>query len=138
MSKSFTPIIIAEACQNHNGNRQILEQMINSAAECGADYIKIQAIRSKELTEREKFEQGEMDKHGIPLTIKRPYKTEKERLSKLDLSLEDERWFVERCKLAGIKSMMQILETVFLNQVFEWDLFQRYCLMCCPDPERVR
>ena len=108
MSKSFSPIIIAEACQNHNGNHEILKQMIHSAAEAGADYVKIQAIRSKELAQRERFEEGSIDNNGVPLTIKRPYKTELDRLSKLDLSLQDEVWFVEECKLAGIKSMITV------------------------------
>ena len=35
------PIIIAECCQNHNGDMKILEQMVYKAAESGADYVKI-------------------------------------------------------------------------------------------------
>jgi|TARA_B100000315_G_scaffold11718_1_gene11277 N,N'-diacetyllegionaminate synthase len=101
-------MIIAETCQNHNGNREILKEMINTAAECGADYVKIQSIRSKELTYRERFEKGFIDHNGVQLSIKRPYKTELDRLSELDLSLEDEEWFVESCKAAGIKSMTTV------------------------------
>ena len=33
------PIIIAECCQNHNGDFNILKEMIHSAAENGADYV---------------------------------------------------------------------------------------------------
>ena len=36
------PIIIAECCQNHNGDFNILKDMVHSAAEIGADYVKIQ------------------------------------------------------------------------------------------------
>ena len=36
--------LIAELCQNHNGEINILEEMVAAAAESGADYAKIQSI----------------------------------------------------------------------------------------------
>ncbi len=99
------PILIAECCQNHNGNREILKRQIHTAAENGADYVKIQAIRSKELTYRIRFEEGETLAEGTVKTIKRPYKPEFERLAKLDLTIEDEAWFVEECWKAGVAPM---------------------------------
>ena len=114
---SKTPQLIAEACQNHNGSRSILKQMIHTAAEAGADYIKIQAIRSRELTYREKFEKGEIDSNGVVSVIKRPYKQAFNRLSKLDLSIDDEAWFVEECKLAGINSMITVFTRAAVEQV---------------------
>lgn len=95
------PVLIAECCQNHNGNQEILKRMIHEAAEHGADYVKIQAIRSRELTHRERFDEGVME-NGQVKVIKRPYAPELERLSKLDLSLDVERWFVEECWKAGV------------------------------------
>lgn len=99
------PIIIAECCQNHNGDKEILKQQIHNAAEAGADFVKIQAIRSKELSHRARFDEGEADPNGEMITIKRPYLLEVERLSKLDLSLDDEAWFVEECWSAGVAPM---------------------------------
>ncbi len=99
------PILIAECCQNHNGNVEILKKQIHEAAANGADYVKIQAIRSRELTHRERFDQGVTDSSGKVIVIKRPYDAEIKRLSKLDLSLEQERWFVEECWRAGVASM---------------------------------
>jgi sialic acid synthase SpsE len=99
------PIIIAECCQNHNGSREILKRMIHEAVENGADYVKIQAIRSKELTHRIRFDEGETGENGEVKVIKRPYQPELERLSKLDLSLDDEAWFVDECRRAGVGSM---------------------------------
>lgn len=99
------PIIIAECCQNHNGNIEILKKQIHEAAANGADYVKIQAIRSKEVTNRPRFDEGLVDEQGKTLVIKRPYLAEVERLSKLDLSLDDEAWFVEECWRAGIAPM---------------------------------
>ena len=77
--------IIAELCQNHNGDLKILEEMVSAAADAGADYVKIQSMLSKDLTHRKKFDDGVFDKEGKILTIKRPYKDEYERLKKLDL-----------------------------------------------------
>lgn len=80
--------------------------MVHAAAESGADYAKIQALRSTELSKRDRFENGVTDKDGTVLVIKRPYEAERDRLSKLDLSDDDERWFADECKRAGVKSMI--------------------------------
>ena len=104
--------LIAECCQNHNGSREILKKMIHASAEAGATYAKIQALRSSELTFRERFEEGQVLPDGTTKVIKRPFQAEQDRLKKLDLSDDDEAWFVEECKRAGIKSMI----TVFTRQ----------------------
>jgi N,N'-diacetyllegionaminate synthase len=97
--------LIAECCQNHNGNKEILKKQIHEAAANGADYVKIQAIRSKELTHRPRFDEGVIDDNGVVQVIKRPIEAEKARLSKLDLSLDDEAWFVDECLRAGVSPM---------------------------------
>ncbi|HAA12183.1 MAG TPA: general stress protein [Cytophagales bacterium] len=99
-----SPILIAECCQNHNGDREILKRMIHAAAENGADYVKIQAIRSGELTHRARFDEG-VEENGEVKVIKRPFAAEQARLAKLDLSLDDEAWFVEECWRAGVGPM---------------------------------
>ena len=89
--------IIAEVCQNHNGSRETLEQMIKAAAESGADLVKMQSIWSEDLTYRERFEEGETDASGKQTAIKRPYAPELERLAKLDLTLDDHQFFIDTC-----------------------------------------
>ena len=42
--------MIAELCQNHNGDRRLLKEMIWAAAESGADYAKMQTIFAEDLT----------------------------------------------------------------------------------------
>jgi N,N'-diacetyllegionaminate synthase len=101
-------VLIAEFCQNHKGDREILRRMVHEAAGAGADYAKLQAIRSRDLTFRERFEQGEQHADGSPKTIQRPFTPELERLSKLDLTLDDEAWFVEECWRAGIAPMTTV------------------------------
>jgi sialic acid synthase SpsE len=98
--------LIAECCQNHNGDLKLLKRMIHEAAEAGADYVKIQGLRSSELTFRSRFEEGATDDDGTVLVIKRPFAPEFARLSHLDLSDEDERWFVQECRRAGVRSMI--------------------------------
>ena len=46
MLKTF---IIAEAGINHNGNLNVAMELINSAKECGADAIKFQTYKTKNI-----------------------------------------------------------------------------------------
>jgi N,N'-diacetyllegionaminate synthase len=101
-------IIIAEVCQNHCGNRDILARAISESALAGADYIKTQIIFSEELTDRKRFEKGFVENNGVVKTIKRPYEPEITRLSSLDLSLEDYRWFIEESLKHRIKPMVTV------------------------------
>jgi N,N'-diacetyllegionaminate synthase len=111
------PVLIAECCQNHQGSRDVLQRMIHAAAEAGADYVKIQAIRSRELTFRERFEEGQTDARGIPVVIKRPYRAELARLRPLDLSPETEAWFVDECRVAGVASMTTVFTRAAVREV---------------------
>ena len=99
--------IIAELCQNHNGDINILEEMVHAAAETGADYAKIQSLHSDELTHRERFDEGLIEGNKIKV-IKRPYKNEFERLKKLDLSESDHIKFLDYCKKYKIKPLTTI------------------------------
>ena len=99
--------IIAELCQNHNGNLEILDDMIRDAASTGVDYIKIQSCLSKDLSYRERFETGE-EEDGIVKTIKRPYQQEYDRLSKLDLDDEAHHHFIRMCGRYGVKPLTTV------------------------------
>jgi len=110
-------IIIAECCQNHNGNQETLKRMIHEAADSGADYVKIQAIRSKDLSFRERFEKGEVDSDGTVKTIQRPYHDEMKRLVELDLTQDQELWFVNECRVAGIKAMTTLFTRTAVSEI---------------------
>jgi len=88
---------IAEFCQNHLGDRKILEKQIIVAKENGATFGKIQGLYSWELVRREEFE-ASTDKSVNRNQITRPYSDEYSRLKKLDLTFDDEKWFIEICK----------------------------------------
>lgn len=87
---------IAEFCQNHNGDRKILEGMIESAALAGCTHGKIQTIFAEDLSRRERFEEGKFE-DGVVLTLKRPYEDEYRRLKNLELSYADQEWFIKKC-----------------------------------------
>ena len=99
--------IILECCQNHNGDQAVLKDMIHAAAATGADYCKMQSINSSDLAKRERFEKGK-EENGVTTVIKRPYQNEYDHLKALDLSREDEIWFMDECKKAGITPLTTI------------------------------
>ena len=99
--------IIAELCQNHNGDMNLVQEMVAAASEAGAEYVKIQSMQSKDLTKRMRFEKGLIE-GGIKKIIKRPYFPEFKRLSKLDLTLDQQSKFIEICMKYNVKPMSTI------------------------------
>tara|TARA_B100000787_G_C16170503_1_gene286236 strand:- start:288 stop:1241 length:954 start_codon:yes stop_codon:yes gene_type:complete len=99
--------IIAELCQNHNGDIKIVEEMVHAASESGADYAKIQSLHSSELTHRKRFDEGLVE-GGKTKTIKRDYVSEYERLKKLDLEESDHVKFIDFCKKYNIKPLTTV------------------------------
>ena len=87
--------IISELCQNHNGDMEILEAMIKSASK-HSSILKIQTIKADTLTNRSKYENF------------RPFEGEYNRLKGLELSKEDEKFFIEKCKEYNVESMTTI------------------------------
>jgi sialic acid synthase SpsE len=96
--------IIAEFCQNHNGDPAILAEMIDAAAAAGATYGKIQTIYADDLVYRPQFEEG-LVVGEITQSIKRPYRPEYERLRGLEISADQSRDFVRRCEAAHLIPM---------------------------------
>lgn len=113
--------LIAELCQNHNGDFSIVEEMIHAAKENGADYVKIQSMRSKDLNYRERFEKGLIE-GGFNKYIKRPFKKEFQRLKKLDLTPEEHFKFLEICQKYKIKPMTTIFTRNRINLIKKMNL----------------
>jgi len=107
--------IIAEFCQNHNGNVDILNSMILEAKQNGASHAKIQGLYSSELTKRPEFELESQDEGSLL----RPHQAEFDRLSKLDLTLETESHFVEECKKSGIIPMTTVFTHLGLERALK-------------------
>ncbi|MCH2403732.1 MAG: N-acetylneuraminate synthase family protein [Nitrososphaerales archaeon] len=108
--------IIAELCQNHNGDVNILKDMIWSAADSGATHAKIQTIFSEDLTFRERFESG-ITTDGVLTSIKRPYSLEHERLSKLEIGFDIHTLFIDECSAAGIIPLTTVFSRSRLESI---------------------
>jgi len=100
--------IIVEICQNHNGDKNVIRDLLHAAKEGGADIVKGQLIFSEDLTHRFRFDEGEETESGVRKTMKRPYKAEYERLRNLDLGEEEYHFFVEEAKRVGITPMLTV------------------------------
>ncbi len=111
--------IIAEFCQNHNGNFELLKRMIWEAAEGGAAYGKIQTIFADDLSYREEFENGVVDEKGNTKVIKRPYALEYERLKKLELTYKQHKEFIKECYKAGLVPITTAFNITSISSIKE-------------------
>lgn len=110
--------IIAEFCQNHNGDEKILDEMIHQAAENGAHFAKVQTIFAEDLAFRPEFEEG-LVVNDIVKCIKRPFKPEYERLKKLELSYEQQASFIEKCRKYGMEPLTTCFSRGTVNKIAE-------------------
>jgi len=107
--------IIAEFCQNHNGNVKVLAKMIEKAKINGASHAKLQGLYSSELTKRSEFEPGNQTNGSLL----RPFQIEFDRLSKLDLSPDVESRFVQDCINAEIVPMITVFTHAGLDRAVD-------------------
>ena len=89
--------LIAEFCQNHNGDFDLLKKMIEASASAGATHGKMQTIFADTVAFRPQFEEG-LTKNGVVKSIKRPYLDEYKRLKNLEISSSNTEKFVQICK----------------------------------------
>ena len=94
--------LIAELCQNHNGNTDIMLRMVEKAAKAGATHVKLQHIFADNLSYRSEFETGYSDNNGMVRCIKRPFLPEYNRLKSLELDEEVVRKFINECHNQGV------------------------------------
>ncbi len=117
ITHAYMAKIIVEICQNHNGSRDTVREMVKAAAQNGADIVKMQSIWSADVPKRERFEEGEVHSSGIRTAIKRPHAPEVERLSKLDLTLDDHQFFIDTCHEFGVTPMTTIFSRHRIKEV---------------------
>lgn len=94
--------LIAELCQNHNGDTDIMLKMVEEAANAGATHVKLQHIFSDNLSYRSEFETGFTDNKGMIRCIKRPFLPEYDRLKSLELDEEVVNKFIHECHNQGV------------------------------------
>ena len=110
--------MIAEICQNHNGDPGLIKELVCAAKESGATYAKMQTIHSNQLTHRTRFDNGIFEGSKIRC-IKRPYQDELKRLSSLDLTDKSIEVFLESCKDNKIEPMTTIFTRDIIKKTFK-------------------
>jgi N,N'-diacetyllegionaminate synthase len=98
-------LIIAEAGVNHNGDLRTAKQLVDAAAEAGADAVKFQSFRAQELvsasTPKAKYQ---TDTTGAD-------ESQFDMIKKLELSASAHHELVERCREQGILFLSSAFDT---------------------------
>lgn len=88
-------MIIVEGCQNHQGNMDLLKKMVESAAQNGGKFFKIQSFFAEDLTPQ--------------------WRDEYDRIKALELNWDQHREFVKVCESFGIIPMTSVYTTRYLE-----------------------
>ena len=89
-------LIIAEAGVNHNGSIKTAEQLIETAAEAGADLVKFQTFSADRLVT------GSASKADYQLETTSTSESQHEMIHKLELSREMHEELIAHCKKCGV------------------------------------
>jgi N-acetylneuraminate synthase len=106
MTNSSRTIIIAEAGVNHNGDMKLALELVDRAAEAGADYVKFQTFKATELAT------GSAAKAAYQKRTTDAAESQLDMLRRLELTPEAHRLLVDRCAERGI---------AFLSSAFDLD-----------------
>ena len=103
-------LIIAEAGVNHNGDACLAKELIDIAAECGADIVKFQTFKAEELVTK-KAKKAEYQKKSGSDTL-----DQLSMLKKLELSNRDHEVLKDYCEMKSI----EFLSTAFTIESLEF------------------
>lgn len=96
MSKRKSVLVIAEAGVNHNGDLDIARQLVNAAAEAGADLVKFQTFNAESLVT------PDAPKAGYQTRATNKLESQREMLRSLELSPEAHSVLLSYCKNKNI------------------------------------
>lgn len=94
---NFKTLIIAEAGVNHNGNLEMALELVDQAAQSGADFVKFQTFISTELAS------ANAKKAAYQARTTDNTETQLQMLQHLELSEEDHHLIIKRCSEKGIR-----------------------------------
>ena len=89
-------VIIAEAGVNHNGDIAIARELIDVAADAGADMVKFQTFRADLQVTKD------AGKAGYQLEVTSDLETQREMLSRLELTSEMHENLITYCSQKGV------------------------------------
>jgi N-acetylneuraminate synthase len=108
--------IIAEAGVNHNGSLDLALQLIDVAAQAGADAVKFQTFRSEAVVTahalKAEYQVSNTQEGGNQLDM----------IRKLELSFADHAELVERCRQRGIRFMSTAFDSASLALLATLDM----------------
>lgn len=105
--KNNKVLIIAEAGVNHNGDINLAKELVDAAAEAGADYVKFQTFNAKKLVSKS-AQKANYQKNNT----KDQNESQLEMLQRLELSKDDHLALIAYCKSKQI---------AFLSTAFDLD-----------------
>lgn len=106
MSKTY---IIAEAGVNHNGQEELAFQLVDAAVEAGADVVKFQTFKAKNLVTAS----AQQANYQIQNTKK--VETQLEMLTRLELSYDTHHKLISYCNEKGIEFLSTAFDHESLN-----------------------
>lgn len=112
-SSSDAVFIIAEAGVNHNGSLDRALQLVEAAAEAGADAVKFQSFRADEMVSRD------APKAAYQIQTTGKASSQFEMLQQLELDAESHRRLRDRCRERGIEFMSTPFDLVSLRLLLE-------------------
>lgn len=99
-------LVIAEAGVNHNGDLKLAFQLVDAAARAGADVVKFQTFRAKELAT------GEADKAAYQKETTGEVENQLAMLQKLELTPEEHLQLIDHCQACGIEFLSTAFDPV--------------------------
>ncbi len=112
MRKTF---IIAEAGVNHNGSMQLAKELIDAAADAGADAVKFQTFQADQLLLQDTPKADYQIEHTLDST------NQYDMIKKLELSIEDHQLLMQHCRFKKIQFLSTPFDlesaNVLLNQL---------------------
>ncbi|OBU09372.1 N-acetylneuraminate synthase [Morganella psychrotolerans] len=102
-------LVIAEVGVNHNGNEEIAMELINAAHRAGADIVKFQTFKAKNLV----TENAKQADYQIANTQKK--ESQFAMLSRLELSHESHHRLIKHCETLGIEFLSTAFDSESLD-----------------------
>ncbi len=109
-------MIIAEAGVNHNGSLELALQLVDVAADAGADVVKFQTFKAEQLATakaaKAEYQVANTQEAGSQLAM----------LRRLELSESDHHALLERCRARGIRFMSTAFDAASLSFLATLDM----------------